>query len=1644
MPNDQHQMTLTPRYLWTRFRGWFSALSLWVKIVIFLAVAAGIGFILAQVAPSPPAIVNAELVLKPATGMVANNATLSVEVDIINPTPQDIYAVEMYIFYDPQYLDISHKICVSGEDRCIELGDSLFTEEVTREVVPGNAAAGTPTSCPTTIPGCNVIHLVRGAPYPGERSTTAYFVSLRFRTIVPPTDPLPVTTPVEFNLTDSHVVMVASNGGTADILDRTKVHNGSYTIVGALPCTPPSPDGWGGFICGVGEGCYDGGTEYPDADPTTVCCSRPCRPPTMEQLTILSVNSLTSAPRTETIIWNTDPETPVGASCNTTYTQVQPPGASGGPVSSTGTGNPPINHKVELGGLTPGATYNFTITCTATGYVDATYQGQFIVSESEADILRIIDVGISDITCRSFRVTYGTTKPALGTVAWESIPWGLGSCTVSGAASSRTDNTYSLSHATVATPLSLTNGICSKLPFNTCTSNSDCTAPAQCRFQYCVNITAAIANPPESAGPKYWRVSVPACPAIEPDANVIMKVDRDRVCKNWLYCRSSVRLKNQQGKYDDLCFDLGICDALDPMGYCANPVALEGSTGRANLTFDTPSKVHFIKDISGYAKVGLNWGEGHCSITKTQKCAPSCPAGESCTAANTCSTTTNQRCYSSCPPTETCILDTRIEGLYPYVRMDEVGRLLKVQNGNFESGYASPWRAQNKASLYVYRKPGDTVNSSFALKVVPGEPRWSGAYVPLGAFNTTPGLDPLMLTFRARTDQNEGYCEEDIDEPCSTSADCPWIPDKDRNQACLYKTIAVQLAVNGRDYHNFVIGKGAQRVTLGYGWATYQMRLGTKAEDGALPLSVSGQANLQFVQGASSSESPSAIYIDEVSLQPVLTVAKVSTIPRSCRTYPKPDAPACDFLEEETGKEYRGWKGYCVERQDPDPERAFDSKNDCLIWWPVDVLLGASDLFAGGEVVGYKGRKPLYYCLESKGDWPYYDRKIMSANYLQWDGGADRKLFSVNVIGLHILKNEIIEVRVNDIEMDDTKDDPWACFMRNDSKDINPSLEGKKGTIILNQMNKDHWSDGFLSSKNCGGGVTAAHNPHTYLRCEANDHEDDCRMVSARLEFNPYDELTNLEVFFKNVSGDGRIKASSATITYRGERCNVIAQVVTPEGDAIPYTSRLEPGGFRPPYNAPHYPYTQDYEPYGGLVPPKGAGVDPGDPTTWPGPAYVEAPLTQQAGAEPPYQYRAGSPYGMRFVGGCGDWRDATGAAVATGPSLYCQYDSDCRTQQLTGTCFIKTCAAPAGTEGQWCATDNDCDDIGQCIEIQGEYEPEYRCDNLSATSCSASDIGNDAACHVYGTCSVTTRKEGGRVCLTGGDDRVGKSCEENPDCGYVEGDVGSPGICAGVDKPKEVKLWENFYKAMYDATFMGAAKGEDTLKKLFAKVYGVWAFDERTKKYAFCSCKYNATTCPNVPAACTVEAWDTVGLSTGPSMQPRVGEMRIQYLPNIIEHAGGVVLEFTANVHPDHKPLAGYRVEWGDGSPVTEVAGLRSAERSTLSDPYLVTHTYECGEGGKQVGRDDLPDCGTVVNGLTLDENCWDSSEGVCKFKPFVQVTDNWGLCNGNCAPAVCAGSLCAAPYRYDNVFYRAPTGVSDQPLPVWTPYGGEIRVKP
>ncbi|GEM_PF-5565290 len=98
----------------------------------------------------------------------------------------------------------------------------------------------------------------------------------------------------------------------------------------------------------------------------------------------------------------------------------------------------------------------------------------------------------------------------------------------------------------------------------------------------------------------------------ENSVNIILQVQKDRVCEEWLYCKTRIQAYDSEGNRDDKCFDIGICNGLNDSGECNSFPQLpdteivgqqiSGATG-----YTAPYTVEDLRMMSGYTKAGMSW-----------------------------------------------------------------------------------------------------------------------------------------------------------------------------------------------------------------------------------------------------------------------------------------------------------------------------------------------------------------------------------------------------------------------------------------------------------------------------------------------------------------------------------------------------------------------------------------------------------------------------------------------------------------------------------------------------------------------------------------------------------------------------------------------------------------------------------------------------------------------------------------------------------------------------------------------------------------------------------------------------------------------------------------------------------------------------
>lgn len=973
------------------------------------------------------------------------------------------------------------------------------------------------------------------------------------------------------------------------------------------------------------------------------------------------------------------------------------------------------------------------------------------------------------------------------------------------------------------------------------------------------------------------------------DANVVLRVEPDRICDAWLYCRSSLQVKNTNGETENLCFDLGVCDEKDAQGNCvSSPYAIALSKS-GEQTYKHPITVNSIDNLSGLAKVGLAWFDQDGNPKLDENSDPQI-----------------------------------INGYYNYAAMKTKGLDIYIPNSDFESGSVWPWKASNKqnTTLIVDNRRDSNALIIRPQKVTDGS-AWSGAEISLG--NIAKKVNYVYA----------------ISMGIWTSGQA--------------RDVYVRLKVANEDYD--IVSKVSvtnypQTIVL----MSNQINSDFDPKDnitGSGLLAVSAYDDPANPDNRFEDE----FYIDNVSIKSVLEVSSFKNVARSCRLYPSGDAVTCDY-DNSSGQQMRGWKGFCVE-EDPKYLNDDPTQRMCLNWWPVDIINGETDIFGQTKIPEYLRnlRRPLYYCIEAAGNYPYV-RNTRTGNsadqyspalmyrYCPKTGGLTGALIGValggvpgSFIGFNYksgdyricgwggensgrasgrwtsLAPEEKNLRLEDIErivltaLCEEGDGDEHCFSKKD--------KGEK-YIVLDRTTD--WQGFRCNGANCHDAAYYFQESNNIWTTTGqpsmiNDHDlcakQGVDFFAVRAVFDNNGFFTGLQSGLCNGQGDGGDEGyvRYKTTFYLREVCNVIAEVVTPDGENTAWASRAVDNGWKQG-NILGYKYKSDYEPYGAAV--VGERVD--DPSSWQNSLFVMPAITQDNYTEP-YQVRAGMPYGVEDT-----------------LQKYCtsniKRDVPCST------------ATPAGSA------------------VCNYFELDPNAAILAMPTI------------IKGECGITEKslKIGKAQCMSGEADKLGTQCTDSSDCGVsYDNTSGGTGVCMGVNLDSQ---------ASGESLYGGYKTGQNNLENLFARSYRIWRWTING---------YEEFTENENP----VYGWDLTKEDAQEANRPTISDLKINSQTNgdvLINKLQNVRLEFKTVINFDHLPLVAFRVDWGDGTPISQVNNLKMDPQS---NSLILFHSYDCAGAS-------------------------------CNYTPKVQIEDNWGWCNDGTASNKCPADSAT-----------------------WQAYGGAIKVQ-
>ncbi|MFH1171874.1 MAG: hypothetical protein V1778_05055 [bacterium] len=446
---------------------------------------------------------------------------------------------------------------------------------------------------------------------------------------------------------------------------------------------------------------------------------------------------------------------------------------------------------------------------------------------------------------------------------------------------------------------------------------------------------------------------------------------------------------------------------------------------------------------------------------------------------------------------------------------------------------------------------------------------------------------------------------------------------------------------------------------------------------------------LNFVS-STTSQSQVTFDIDDVSLKPVLEVANITQtetqkLERRCRMYPRDNSPECKYLEQ-NGTRYRGWSGYCL---DKDPANT----DLCLTWWPLDLLAGESP-FTTASNIGYKGRMPLDYCVQAEGG-PLYDERTDNS------GGGIKPQSNFTIPGMLWRDVERIQVFVDFNDSNFDHDGNWLPQVTGATFGHVADNSEYRVTLMQNiDVNNQRWGLGGFANDAQGLQHMLADSCNTgdyWVRVLARINGTDPNLDSSSFQ-GVYVSMCA----YRFVISNPKVKVSVQT----RQSCNVIMRVVQPNTkENKAWVGRTDPSSSYTVSNL-DYGYMSTTAPFGAIQ---------GDSSQW-GSTHRHDLLSGWLVYEPPTTsaIQAGTPYSCRRDCGtstgnnikyCFAERSAdpcNDANCPTGVTNHCRTTTEmnqCKNEHGSGAvCVGLPLGRCSGNYQQLCGSTSDCGSNGPCL----------------------------------------------------------------------------------------------------------------------------------------------------------------------------------------------------------------------------------------------------------------------------------------------------------------------------------------------------------
>jgi len=1158
---------------------------------------------------------------------------------------------------------------------------------------------------------------------------------------------------------------------------------------------------------------------------------------------------------------------------------------------------------------------------------------------------------------------------------------------------------------------------------STCNASGLCLAdpaltgtPTQCNKDACYGADGRFTTP---AGANCYA-SWPKC-----TANTILKVQRDRGCNVWLTCGTSIQTspaKNQPA--ENLCLTLAACNQIGTDGQCS----------------------HYLP-------------QGQCDNDPMRFCSNDndCTAGGTCTVPDPDEPTRNLRDLTYTTPSQVkqianlsgsvvAGLDWStigganvIQGLLPWQLMRQIGGSVKLKNGDFETNApsVSPWEAVPKLenlsdTLQVGFEDKDS-SINHVLKVTPVTQR---IVRQADGTETTEAVEfSGAASQEFVTSANEYYyAEARIRAPSGN----PIIRFELGHQG--FTRFSVSGEANGTGqalptYVDFEAGSVWQRVTIG------PLR----------GLSGNTQAAIVCAEASTCAE----FWVDDVQVKPILQInTKPEFVTPSCRLYPKEDSPSCDYTDS-NGVAFKGWRGYCLEND--------SQTGNCLSWWPVDIIRGESSIFGTDTAAGYQDRTPLYYCAESSGNFvgaPLGFQRNMTTSMDLGDLGVPiPPKAGIYGAGSNYFPDSTLITNVT--AQDQT-------IYENSIENILIDVVSESGMANELAMNDVYITKNSTYQSGCDN--LFAGQPWSYCWHDTSSGDAGPDFVTVRFIFDPVDgHLTQIQAKALDGSSDNGAFYWLPKFFLK-EQCNKLVQVVSPSGDTVAYSQRVN--SRTTTVEGLNYGRGNDLTPFGAALPP---ADNTDNPELWSEPLSVQV---KNPSITLPGQARAGAPYAC--VGNCGASQCSVASTPATANQCAnttaisnCFVNEDPNSVGITGVCVGVNSVGANNRSTQLFSPSQTSITIGSTAF--DSYFAQNRLQRLfpqslgiwSALRCSHDKTQvclADADCGGANACNVQVQKY---ALVLNSKSVAGEDVEANfigwtpPTALCPVTVVSAPSICTqqqlsctAVSDTYTGPAAPSVQQAREEAEAGCKAQVACNGSTASCTTQGVTGTSAKFDGFAVGSCAEKLTngvrtyTCTG---RCTTSGIPYTNVNAAASTAPTVTKLVRPAAPDdycaippsatnlkftnassriaiLNGGSGSVGVSFTSNADAEQVPLKTITIDWGDSQ---DTYSYPFAPKSDPRTPHIFSHVYNYNRG-------DRTHCAV---------------DGSCVFNIKVQVKDNWGWCseaavkwcanaNKTCSASTDCPGGAACDYR------REPSGLvqkcQESSSTYWQDTGLQVVVNP